>query len=177
MTKYIQLLMLAAVSIVLHGCGPTYGCALKNEDGYCASMERTFKESRTDGGDSESVFTNPEEDDGSDDDEKMDNFAFNQSELGHGKPPTWGSPVYDPGKPWRIFIMPWTDDHGILHGGEYIYIATKPKWNYGTLRDAGSASGLLGPLSNNVPKGSYIPDNPKTVSGKLAPDFNLSGKP
>ncbi len=66
--------------------------------------------------------------------------------IGMPQPTDRGMPVYDPPKVFRAWVAPWTDAEGVLHAGSYAYFNTPGKWNYGTLKAEGEASGVFRPV-------------------------------
>lgn len=127
--------------VALSGCSmiePAHRCPLDNTDaGACASMPDSYKASlRAQGHERESVFEAKDAAPG----QRPDKFASFPA------PALTGMPVYQQGKVYRVWRAPWVDANGVLHAGEYVYFATPGQWNYGTLRKAGDASDLMGPV-------------------------------
>lgn len=135
---------LVVVTSAITGCSSIpYDCPLKGEGkAKCASMQDSYKASLKQS--SSDRAANPES--------VFDSKALNSeySEVyqaeGYPQPAQHGLPVYNPGKAYRAWVGPWTDADGILHGGEYVYFATPGSWNYGSLKQAGEASGSFGPV-------------------------------
>lgn len=131
----------------LGGCADTgYGCPLNDTKGYCASVQDAYMAAKKGGGDDQSVFAGktPAEIHG-----KAANDANHPVQFTTlPSPPTGGNPVYQPGRPWRVWIAPWYDRRiKAMHGGSYVFFSTPSKWGYGTLNSPGVASGILGPIA------------------------------
>lgn len=133
--------------LALGGCAdPGYGCPLNNTSGYCASPQDAYQAAKQGGGDKESVFAGKTSAQIHQADKTKvvaaDPFAAQPA------PPTGGQPVYQPGRPWRVWIAPWFDQKAqAMHGGQYVFFSTPSKWGYGTLTAPGVASGIMGPIS------------------------------
>lgn len=124
---------------------PTYECPLYSADrAKCASVAESLEASRrmtaSTGTSVQSVFdpraaaprTSP------------DNVPVVGRPSGLASPTT-GSPVFQQPQVMRVWIAPYVDADGNLRSGEYAYFSTPGRWNYGTLRRPGAASGIFGP--------------------------------
>lgn len=56
-----------------------------------------------------------------------------------------GNPIFRQPKAMKAWTAPYVDADGKLHSGEYTYFNTPPQWNYGTLKQKGSAGSVYGP--------------------------------
>jgi len=141
-----KLLISLGVLAALTGCSTfsatPYDCELaESPTGKCASMEQAYAavkradpKART-----QSVF------DSRSSKAEADRPFFQGREAEMPQVGQQGAPVYAQPKVHRVWVAPYVDADGNLRTGEYTYFNTAGKWNYGTTRNAGAASGVFGP--------------------------------
>jgi type IV conjugative transfer system lipoprotein TraV len=141
-----KILLSLGVLAALSGCStfssPAYECELPdNPKGKCASMEQAYAavkrmdpNSRT-----SSVF------DSRSTKAETDRPFFQGREAEMPATGQQGTPVFSQPKVHRVWVAPYVDADGNLRTGEYTYFNTAGKWNYGTTRAPGAASGAFGP--------------------------------
>lgn len=143
MTKIlISLGVLAALSGCASFSSPPYDCELSDAPGAkCASMEQAYAAvKRADPAvRSQSVF------DAKAARAETDRPFFQGREAEMPQVGQQGMPVFSQPKVHRVWVAPYVDADGNLRTGEYTYFNTTGKWNYGTTRAAGGASGIFGP--------------------------------
>lgn len=177
---------------LLSGCalleGPKYACPLEGvEKAKCASMEEAYAASRNldPNKKTNSVFSSEKSE------SKKENRAFFQGkESSYPEPSTRGEPVFQQPNVYRVWVAPYVDAEGNLRSGEYVYISTPGKWNYGSLKKSGSGSGIFSPVrpnelgfnpsSNRAPMAGVLAGNqssPPTPSSSnsTAPNVNEPG--
>lgn len=79
-------------------------------------------------------------------------------------------PVYQPGKPVRIWVAPWRGQDGILRSGEYLFVTLPDAWRYGELREEGAGAGMIGPALGEqhiTTEGGSRQVNPYRVQPKM----------
>lgn len=140
----LKLLSISLILVGLSACGsqPTQ-CPLNNKDGYCSSVDETYKASVTRGGSKENVL----------DYKRLEAAGVGDPNLPVITPPrrALGSqaldgPVFIPAHPYRYWVAPWTDANGVAHSGEMQYFVIPGRFAYGSLETPGAASGILGPV-------------------------------
>lgn len=138
----------------------------------CTSMAETYQAALGGGGDRGSLFPGAEDlKDG------KKGTPASPLNLQAGRHQLAG-PVFNPPKPFRLGIAPWTDANGILHSGEYIYFTTPGRWSYGPMALPGSASGVLSPIRPDQlgfeVRNSVDPENDaRERNGVLMPERNF----
>lgn len=152
-------LMLAALVLATTGCSTGYRCDLGHD---CTDAIEALEYAKTDGGNDESVFVEPEEypefskpeDDESGSFEGSEDQAhIKQLGMGHLK----AKPVFIPDSPMRIWIAPEKyygigDDPIYLVDGYHLYGVIKGGWLLGNKlkRNSNSSNsrnfGMIGPL-------------------------------
>lgn len=184
-------LILISTLSALSGCAfleePKYSCPLEGvERAKCASMEETYAASRNmdPNKKSSSVFDNK-----SKKDQISEQKPFFEGKQSHyPEPSNRGEPVFQQPNVYRVWVAPYVDADGNLRSGEYVYISTPGKWNYGTLKRAGSGSGIFSPVkpselgfnpssSNRTPMAGVLAGNqatPPTPSSGGASSQNAS---
>lgn len=138
----VRLLPVALLVAAVSGCAstPRHSCQLTNEDGYCADMHETY-DAAVSGNDShENVLA------GASKTAKAQSAAGEAVFTGYPQAEARGMPVYTPPKPQRLWIAPWAEANGTLHGGEYVYYTTPGYWNYGALGAPGEGANVMGPI-------------------------------
>lgn len=147
--KKLYLPLSLAFAAALSGCaGVKYECPLKeHSDAKCAGMQDTYVASnRAQGapsGERQSVF------------ERGSHAAtahaahnrpfFRGEDSGFPEAGERGMPVFKQPEVHRVWVAPYVDSDGNLRTGEYTYFSTPGKWNYGTTKRPGEASGIFGP--------------------------------
>lgn len=128
---------IALLSAVLLGaCATTANNCPLGEDGQtCVSMGDTYRAAKAGAGSQTNVLAAP-----------ADTHQYGRALNFMAGPQNMAGPVYNPAKPHRVWIAPWTDANGILHSGEHIYFTTPGGWNYGPMTAPGSAAGLMAPI-------------------------------
>ena len=79
-------------------------------------------------------------------------------------------PVYQPGKPVRIWVAPWRGNDGILRSGEYLYVTLPDAWRYGELREKGVGADMIGPAQGELhiaPAGRGRQPNPNRIQPQM----------
>lgn len=141
-------LLSLAVLAILSGCStfstPPYECGLDdNPQAKCASMEQSYAAAKRidPKAKSTSVFGTRASTETREDSKPF--FQGKESEF----PETGqqGMPVFSQPKVHRVWVAPYVDADGNLRTGEYTYFNTAGKWNYGSTKTPGSASGVFGP--------------------------------
>jgi hypothetical protein len=66
-------------------------------------------------------------------------------------------------------VAPYVDADGNLRTGEYTYFNTPGKWNYGTTKAPGAASGIFGPGKPNTLGFTPTDKKPVTQSAPAKP--------
>lgn len=138
----VRFFAVSALVAVMSGCAssPRHSCALTNEEGYCANMEETYSAAVQGNGSHENVLA------GGGKSVSPRSVSGEAVFTGYPQAEARGMPVYTPPKPHRLWIAPWAEANGVLHGGEYVYYTTPGYWNYGTLGAPGEGSTVLGPV-------------------------------
>ncbi len=138
----LRIFTLTTLAVIISGCAssPRHSCALNDEEGYCADTEATYNAAVRGGGSRENVLAN------SGKASSTQSAAGDSVFTGYPQAEARGMPVYTPPKPHRLWVAPWAESGGVLHGGEYIYYTTPGYWNYGTLGAPGEGSNVLGPV-------------------------------
>ncbi len=188
MKRYFSLTLLAAFTglTLLSGCATPYSCPLTNEDGYCTNQRQAYLAAKANSGDKENVFAgtgdpaagaeqHPAAATGDDDIMAMVEHAaapkLPVTALAYFKThhAIEDRPVYAPPRPARVWVAPWTDEYGLLHGEELIYALRPGGWAYGELRTPGAASGLLEPLDPDDIGFKLAPKKDEQPSGRVQP--------
>ena len=131
----LRLVMAGSLVLVASACAVEQKCPLGTNDHYCTTVKDTYEAARSGGGSKDNV-NQPVGNGKKGDADRLDMAAGRHNLAG---------PVYNPGKPYRLWVAPWTDANGIVHSGEMLYFATPARFNYGPLDLPGSASGVMGP--------------------------------
>lgn len=154
MRKITPFIMAGVAGIsLLSGCATDTktSCALNNTEGYCASVQETHEASRANAGSNENVFGDGAhkrfKNDGSGQGQVPTSQGRGQRVFSPGPGAGLAGPIYRPAQPRRLWVAPWTDANGVVHSGEYLYFLRPGNWNYGPLREKGSASGVMGPVA------------------------------
>jgi type IV conjugative transfer system lipoprotein TraV len=141
-----KLLISLGALAVLSGCAsftsPPYDCELSDAPhAKCASMEQAYAAvKRADPSvRAQSVFERQVAK------AESDRPFFQGREAEMPQVGQQGTPVYSQPKVHRVWVAPYVDADGNLRTGEYTYFNTAGKWNYGTTRTPGAASGVFGP--------------------------------
>lgn len=164
MKKLLLPLSLAVVA-ALSGCASVqYECPLKPQpDAKCAGMQDTYKASNKAQGsltaDRQSVFERGSKVAVAD--EAQNRPFFRGEDSGFPEAGERGMPVFKQPEVHRVWVAPYVDSDGNLRTGEYTYFSTPGKWNYGTTKRAGEASGIFGPT-----KPESLGFNPVTPAAK-----------
>ncbi len=58
-----------------------------------------------------------------------------------------GMPIYRQAEPREIWLSPWTDANGVLHGDKEVYTLKPGGWNYGSMKRANAGSDVMGPVN------------------------------
>jgi len=180
MKRALFLTPLAA--LVLSGCmtSPGYRCPIDGTGNpeECASTERAYKAavaSRTgsDQAQSTSVFQSPARAPGQKSGEAAAEPYFTGQATNYPAPPGTGAPVFQQPKVFQPWLAPYVDADGNLRSGEYGYFSTPGRWNYGTLRKPGAASGILEPARPSdlgfAPVGPGVAANKGSTTRLTAP--------
>jgi type IV conjugative transfer system lipoprotein TraV len=91
-----------------------------------------------------------------------------------------GMPVFAQPKVHRVWVGPYVDADGNLRTGEYTYFNTPGKWNYGSTKATGAASGVYGPAKPGslgftpVDKAKVATPAPAKPPGSTIPAVTLS---
>lgn len=180
MTKILfSLGVLAALSGCSTFSAPAYDCALPDSpQGKCASMEQAYAAVKRMDPNSRSTSVFDTRAAKHETDKPF--FQGREAEM----PPTGqqGTPVFSQPKVHRVWVAPYVDADGNLRTGEYTYFNTTGKWNYGTTRAPGAASGSFGPARPDnlgfVPsiqqdkKPTAAPAKPPATAGQAPANVN-----
>jgi conjugal transfer pilus assembly protein TraV len=133
----------------LSGCASVpYDCPLKPQpDAKCASMQDAYGAANKSPSAMEttrqSVFERSNRTAAT---EQAQNRPFFRGEdSGFPEAGERGMPVFKQPEVHRVWVAPYVDSDGNLRTGEYTYFSTPGKWNYGTTKRPGEASGIFGP--------------------------------
>jgi hypothetical protein len=154
--------------IVISGCSSNnfkqipYGCDSEEADPFCASVESIYNSAVENDERSINVLANDAEL------EELRSMNSVQSQQTYNRnTPSSGTqdqrlnsimprqningleqkPVYIPESVHRVYRGPWRDDANILHSGEHLFYKTPGEWAFGSMKDKGSASGLVTPIA------------------------------
>ncbi len=145
MTKtFFSLTLIAALSGCTMFSTPGYECSLdENPNAKCASMEQAYAAMKHSDPKvkSTSVFEAHASTATNEDNKPF--FEGKESEM--PEPGQQGMPVFAQPQVHRVWVAPYVDADGNLRTGEYTYFNTPGKWNYGTTKAPGAASGIFGP--------------------------------
>jgi len=157
-----------SMMIIISGCSSNnfkqipYGCDSEEADPFCASVESIYEGAVENDERSINVLAS--------DDELQELRSMNnvQSQQTHNRnTPSMGKqdqrlnsimprqnfngleqkPVYIPESVHRVYRGPWRDDANILHSGEHLFYKTPGEWAFGSMKEKGSASGLVTPIA------------------------------
>lgn len=159
-----------AVVLLLSACAREQRCPLNSRDGFCSSVAETHAAAVVAGsGIRENVLeyktTGPDTSD-AESEQPRKQFA-DQAPLPPIAPPgvplsigNLQGPLFVPAKPYRYWVAPWTDNNGVVHGGEMQYFVVPGHFLYGGLEAPGTSSGLMGPVTPEALGFKPVKQNP-----------------
>lgn len=155
----LRIVFFSLCAVIISGCSTGYRCPLGHD---CTDSMEALEQAKTDGGNDESVFIEPEEypefGENTDEIDESDSVeAAHMKKLGMGH--LSGKPVYLPDSPMRIWVAPeeFTSNAGepiYLVDGYHLYGMIKGGWLIGNQIKRSSDSmgsnssnfGMIGPL-------------------------------
>ena len=157
----LKLMIPLTALLFLGGCATVqHDCELGSE---CVGTGDVYEAAVANSGSSETVMEG-----------RKDGSEAEEEKIEQWRPYSGGGltdmPVYQPGKPVRIWVAPWRCDDGILRSGEYLYVTLPDDWSYGQLRDDGIGAGMIGPspgVQHIAPRGQDASVNPYRIQPQM----------
>ena len=168
LNRFIRLTPVASLLLLAACATPGYECRMGHA---CAPVHDTYRDAVRDQGTWRPVWN-------------VRGASYKSKEKAHRKKepakfvmggPQASAPVYQPPRPWRVWLAPWVDTTGDLHSGEYVWFVTPGKWYYGgktwslsPLGGRDNGSGSFAGLGPTMPSAlGFIPSLSRSAPGVL----------